>query len=54
MARAFGVAGERVEDAAGLETALRVAIDRGEPALIEAPITVQPDIMSVVVGRRRL
>ena len=54
LARSFGVHGERVDDAGGLEGALRAAIDRDEPALIEAPQSLQPDIMSVVIGRRRL
>ena len=54
LARSFGVHGERVDDAGGLEGALRTAIDRDEPALIEAPQSLQPDIMSVVIGRRRL
>ena len=54
LAASFGIGGEHVEGPDGLQAALDRAIARNEPALISVPIGDQPDMMSVVTGRRRL
>ncbi len=51
LGRAFGMRGEAVDDAAGLERAVASAIAAQEPALIRAPIGVQPDAWAVLGGR---
>ncbi|MEZ5261761.1 MAG: thiamine pyrophosphate-binding protein [Acidimicrobiales bacterium] len=50
LARAFGVHGERVTDPAGLERALRDAIDADRPALIEVPMPPTPDPWRLILG----
>jgi acetolactate synthase-1/2/3 large subunit len=54
LAASFGIKGWRATDAGQLRTALDAAIALGEPAMIEVPIADQPDIGSVMSGRRRL
>ena len=42
LADAYGVAGERVSDAAGLEAALKRAVAGAAPSLIEVPVGELP------------
>jgi acetolactate synthase-1/2/3 large subunit len=42
LAKSFGIPAARVEDAAGLEDALKRAIAAGGPALIEVPVGKMP------------
>jgi acetolactate synthase-1/2/3 large subunit len=50
LGRAFGVHSERVTDPAGLEAALRRAVDADRPALIEVPMPVTPDPWGLIIG----
>jgi acetolactate synthase-1/2/3 large subunit len=52
LARAFGIAGERVTDAEQLESAVRRAIDADAPALIEVPMPPTPDPWRLIMGNR--
>lgn len=50
LGRAFGIASERVTDAAGLERAVAAAIDADRPALIEVPMPPVPDPWGLIIG----
>jgi acetolactate synthase-1/2/3 large subunit len=52
LAAAFGIHGERADDAASLEAALRRCIDADRPALIEVPMPVTPDPWGLIIGPR--
>jgi len=54
LAASFGIPAVRVDDADGLSAALRGAIERGGPALIDVPFAPQPDMWGVLTGRRVL
>jgi acetolactate synthase-1/2/3 large subunit len=52
LASAFGIHGERAEDAPALEAALRRCIDADAPALIEVPMPPTPDPWGLIIGGR--
>jgi acetolactate synthase-1/2/3 large subunit len=54
LAASFGIKGWRATSADELRPALEQAVESGEPAMIEVPITDQPDIGAVMSGRHRL
>ena len=45
LARAFGVEARRVAEVGSLGPALAEALEAGEPALIEVPVSLPPQIM---------